>query len=70
MLTPKVKEITRGSAHAEKAGQVTSGARRLRCLPASPHTDSLATLAFLRAIARTASSRAAQTPPAAVEQVA
>jgi DNA-binding transcriptional LysR family regulator len=35
-----------------------------------PDTDSLATLAFLRAIARTASSRAAQTPPAAVELVA
>lgn len=35
-----------------------------------PDTDSLATLAFLRAIARTVSSRAAQTPPAAVELVA
>jgi DNA-binding transcriptional LysR family regulator len=35
-----------------------------------PDTDSLATLAFLRAIARTAGSRAAQTPPAAVELVA
>jgi DNA-binding transcriptional LysR family regulator len=32
-----------------------------------PDTDSLATLAFLQAIARTASSRAAQTPPAAIE---
>jgi hypothetical protein len=30
MLTPKVTEITRGSAHAEKAGQVKSGSRRLR----------------------------------------
>jgi DNA-binding MarR family transcriptional regulator len=35
-----------------------------------PDTASLATLAFLRAIARMASSRAAQTPPAAVEPVA
>jgi DNA-binding transcriptional LysR family regulator len=33
-------------------------------------TDSLATLAFLRAIARAAGRRAAQTPPAAVELVA
>jgi len=30
MLTPKVIEITRGCAHAEKATQVASGARRLR----------------------------------------
>ena len=30
MLTPKVIEITRGCAHAEKAAQVASGARRLR----------------------------------------
>jgi hypothetical protein len=30
MLTPKVTEITRGSAHAEKAGQVKPGSRRLR----------------------------------------
>ena len=30
MLTPKVTEITRGSAHVEKAGQVKSGSRRLR----------------------------------------
>jgi len=30
MLTPKVIEITRGCAHAEKAGQVTAGSRRLR----------------------------------------
>ena len=30
MLTPKVTEITRGSAHAEKAGQATSGSRRRR----------------------------------------
>ena len=30
MLTPKVTEITRGSAHAEKAGQVKSGTRRPR----------------------------------------
>jgi DNA-binding transcriptional LysR family regulator len=35
-----------------------------------PDTDSLATLAFLRAIARTAGSRAPQSPPAAVERVA
>jgi DNA-binding transcriptional LysR family regulator len=35
-----------------------------------PNTDRLATLAFLRAIARTASSRTAPTPPAAVELVA
>jgi DNA-binding transcriptional LysR family regulator len=35
-----------------------------------PDTDSLATLAFLQAIARTAHSRGAQTPPAAVELVA
>jgi DNA-binding transcriptional LysR family regulator len=35
-----------------------------------PETDSLATLAFLQAIARTASSRAARTPSAAVELVA
>jgi len=30
MLTPKVIEITRGCAHAEKAGQVKSGSRRPR----------------------------------------
>jgi hypothetical protein len=30
MLTPKVTEITRGSAHAEKAGQLKSGSRRVR----------------------------------------
>jgi hypothetical protein len=30
MLTPKVTEITRGSAHAEKAGQVKAEPRRLR----------------------------------------
>jgi hypothetical protein len=30
MLTPKVIEITRESAHAEKAGPVTSGSRRAR----------------------------------------
>jgi DNA-binding NarL/FixJ family response regulator len=30
MLMPKVIEITRGCAHAEKAAQVTSGAQRLR----------------------------------------
>jgi hypothetical protein len=30
MLTPKVIEITRGSAHAEKTGPVKSGTRRLR----------------------------------------
>jgi hypothetical protein len=35
-----------------------------------PDTDSLATLAFLHAIARTARSRAAQTRPAAIELVA
>ncbi|HEX6652276.1 MAG TPA: LysR substrate-binding domain-containing protein, partial [Thermoleophilaceae bacterium] len=35
-----------------------------------PDTDSLATLAFLQAIARTARSRGARTPPAAVELVA
>jgi DNA-binding transcriptional LysR family regulator len=35
-----------------------------------PDTDSLATLAFLRAIAQTAGRSAAQTPPAAIELVA
>jgi DNA-binding NarL/FixJ family response regulator len=30
MLTPKVIEITRGCAHAEKPGLVTAGSRRLR----------------------------------------
>jgi hypothetical protein len=30
MLTPKVTEITRATAHAEKAGQVKSGSRRVR----------------------------------------
>jgi len=30
MLTPKVTEITRGCAHAEKAGPVKSGSRRPR----------------------------------------
>jgi hypothetical protein len=30
MLTPKVTEVTRGSAHAEKAGQVKSDSPRLR----------------------------------------
>jgi hypothetical protein len=143
MLTPKVTEITRGSAHAEKAGQVKSAhadlvrtralglrhagialrdlavsapsvevdlttgpalrliegvrAQRLDAvvtsLPAPtqglrvtslgeqgavavlPAThpravDSAIALAFLRAIASTASSRAAQTSPAAVELVA
>jgi hypothetical protein len=33
-------------------------------------TNSLATLAFLRALARTADSRAEQTAPAAIERVA
>jgi hypothetical protein len=68
MLTPKVTEITRASAHTEKAGQ--TGPHRLRSLRSAVLTHPTIDSPAARAFPRAEGSRAAKTSLAAAELLA